>query len=110
MLVGATQYQVAATITDFSTNHTKTINQDIEFVELYPNPATDYVFIKFKNEIPADLTIELRSLIGNKIKIKVNTENANTKKIDISQIPAGHYFLLITNKGTKTIKKFIKRN
>lgn len=73
----------------------------IDAVAIYPNPATDTLTI----HVNAEMTIQT-ILIFNRLGQKIIDTTLTT--IDVSQLPAGTYFLkLITQNGQKT-QKFIK--
>ena len=81
----------------------------VEVVDVYPNPASDYVYLKFNDAVATKATIELRSVIGNKMQVDYFVEDSHLIKIDINNIPVGHYYAIIKVGSENTIKKFIKR-
>ncbi len=86
-------------------------NTDSEVVEpfdVYPNPATDYVFVKFDEHIANDASIEVRSFIGNKMTVESELQSTDLIKLNIADIPAGHYYIVITIDGASSLKKFVK--
>lgn len=74
---------------------------------IYPNPATNELSINYSG---ADGDkIEIADLLGRKWKeIKLNS---TTKKISLTEIPAGVYFLSLYNADERklTVKKFVKQ-
>ena len=72
-------------------------------IGLYPNPTSDYLNIDFENF--GDLDIQLHHVNGTLIQ-KIN--KANT---DISELPAGLYFVLIQSKtsGQSVTAKIVKQ-
>ncbi len=86
------------------------IGEKFELLDVYPNPAIDYIFVKFTDKVASKATIEVRSFIGNKMKAKTAIESSNLVKVDIADMPAGHYYLLITIDGANNLKKFVKRS
>lgn len=81
----------------------------VEFVDVYPNPAIDDLFLKFKNPVANDVGVEIRTFIGNQMSANFIIESSNLIKINISELPAGHYYVIISKDDEKTLKKFIKR-
>jgi len=70
-------------------------------IEIYPNPATDLLVIKSKHIIEK---VELYDLSGK------NITTTKTTTVDLSDIVAGHYVLIIyLNTGQKIEKKIIKK-
>jgi len=49
------------------------------------------------------------SIIGNKMKITHDKLDSGLYKIDLSNIPVGHYYVLLTIDSQKSLKKFIKQ-
>ena len=73
-------------------------------IRVYPNPATDHIYIEAKVPIT---TVELYSVDGKIIK-KVNA-GSNNLNFSLDQIRPGMYFLSVqTNKKIYTEKIFIK--
>ena len=66
---------------------------------LFPNPATNTIFIKTSKEELKNLTVY--SIFGEKLIHKTHTN-----KIDVSHLKSGMYFIKINNNQTI---KFIKQ-
>lgn len=71
---------------------------------IYPNPATDNVFVKFQNP-PNKEILEIYNTYGNLIKSK--KINSSTMNINISDLPNGVYYLRMKN-NTQRSARFIK--
>jgi len=76
----------------------------------YPNPASDLVRINISLEKPAKLTIEVSDVSGRIIQTgQQMIETAGTVSIDLSAIPAGYYFVRISDgKGKQAVRSFIR--
>ncbi len=78
------------------------INAPSANISLYPNPATDYVYIQSDNTISK---IIITDLLGN--VVLQQTDNS-IKKINTLALPSGVYFIkAYTDKGFTDTKKFI---
>ena len=81
--------------------------------ELYPNPASDYVSLRFNCNYVQDITITIYDLTGNQ-RI-TNTQNISDSgnqviTIPVSDLDAGMYFVqILNNRGEKSTAKFIKK-
>ncbi|MDI3480225.1 MAG: hypothetical protein PWQ14_1371 [Rikenellaceae bacterium] len=75
-------------------------------VSIYPNPATDYLIIN--TTINENLKIEIYTIKGQSVISTECTNNASQMRIDISQLPAGMYFIRIANNQNNITKKFVK--
>jgi hypothetical protein len=67
------------------------------FIEIYPVPANDYVFIKSSADI---ISVEVFDFAGRKLMSEIGT-----KEINLSSLTSGAYLLLVnTTSGTETLK------
>lgn len=88
--------------------NTKTSEYHSAAFHVFPNPANEQINITLHNHMPVSTTLEIFSIAGHKIKEKVlNSVGNETIRLDISDLPAGMYFLHIggVNSG---INKFVK--
>ena len=73
-------------------------SEDKVSFELYPNPASEYINLKFSRNLSLDNhKISIHSLIGNQINF--NKENLSDSEIRIylDEFNKGYYFLIIDN-------------
>lgn len=70
---------------------------------LYPSPANDYVNVKVFSTIENNTTIEVFSVVGE--KMKEMPMNASELKISISDLQAGTYFISLKESSGKTLAK-----
>ena len=75
-------------------------------VSIYPNPANDYLMIN--TTINENLKIEIYTIRGQNVMSTECTNNISQMRIDISQLPAGIYFIRIANNQNNITKKFVK--
>ncbi len=71
-------------------------------VSLYPNPAVNFVNVKFSKQ--ASYKIDLYSANGK--MIKTYTTYNTLKQIPVSNLSVGKYLLIIKNKNNKTYRTF----
>ena len=77
-------------------------------VKIYPNPASEQVTIELCDDTPgANKTIVLLSVGGHCIMKTIETRDQKTITLDISEIPAGIYFIRITTNETSLVKKLV---
>lgn len=67
-------------------------------VQLYPNPAVDFVTIDFAET--GNYNITVYDLLGKEIAT-YQANNTDTKQLAFKQLPKAVYMLLITNEQTK---------
>ncbi|MBR4135593.1 MAG: C10 family peptidase [Bacteroidales bacterium] len=82
-------------------------NSGIEDLTVYPNPATDHIFIKFSMEESTDVTCRLMDATGKVIAVdQLETfSGENTHTIQTSSLAKGFYMLEISTPSGKTIRK-----
>ena len=88
-------------------------SQDIKkiSINLYPNPATDYIIVKFENNINVDdFDFKIHSLIGNQLNFNSEKIYDFELRVDIQNLSKGVFFLIINerNDRNRKIVKFLK--
>jgi hypothetical protein len=79
---------------------------DVPYIKVYPNPASDYVNITTENNFP----IKTVSIFDASLKIMAKYEHDNFLHIDISHFSAGNYLIeAVSERGTKVYKLFSKK-
>ncbi|MGZ8887535.1 MAG: T9SS type A sorting domain-containing protein [Nitrososphaeraceae archaeon] len=82
---------------------------------VYPNPSTDNISIKFKDKQIKDFKACVYDISGHRIlnfdsgSMSNNTGDEVTLKINISTLPKGTYFISIQNNGKGYIQKIVKK-
>jgi hypothetical protein len=75
---------------------------DDKIIQIYPNPATEFVNIKINTDEVARFRIELLSNMGEKLKTEYfNSDqgNHNQFRLDINGIKEGSYYLTVYQDG-----------
>lgn len=70
-------------------------------VDIYPNPASDILYVKSNSKIDG---VEVFDVSGKNVKVLFNSD-----QINVGSLPAGSYIMNITTKEGKITKKFIKK-
>jgi hypothetical protein len=81
-------------------------SDQINKIELYPNPAVDYLVAEIKNSNLKDVSFELHSMIGNRISITHEILGENRFRISLDGYAAGYYFLVVRDEYSKFKKAF----
>jgi hypothetical protein len=81
----------------------------IEKLDVYPNPADDYIFVKLEKEVELEVKLEVMSFIGSKMNTSSEKIEKNLYKLNIRNIPSGHYYVMVSYGSTKELKKFLKQ-
>jgi len=85
----------------------------ISYMMVYPNPATDNLTISYSIDRDAEISISILNQLGQKVKREIKQyqqAGSITENIDISEIPAGIYYVQVSNgdKSLLTQKLLIK--
>lgn len=84
---------------------------DLDKTMIYPNPATETLFIKFNLDLAEDLNISVINILGQQMIEKSLSNITNqTEQINTQQLAAGHYFILLKGNNTSRSIPFIKIN
>lgn len=79
-------------------------------ITIYPNPATDYIEIKFKEVSGEPYTIDLTDITGKTIARFLENSTAKlSMKFEMKAFSQGIYFIKIAGNGKTTVKKLIKQ-
>ncbi len=66
-------------------------------LNIFPNPATEFIFVEAKNGVSTEMEIGFYSLLGKEIR---NYGKATLPyKVELKDLPAGTYFLRLTDKA-----------
>ncbi|GBL35631.1 hypothetical protein EMGBS15_12260 [Filimonas sp.] len=80
-----------------------------QVVELYPNPANEWLQILFKTNLgEQDMVVDIYDL-SDKLLFHRKMNTRQNKGIDISNLSSGMYMATITIGDKKVVRKFIKR-
>jgi len=84
---------------------------EVNKVEIFPNPSVDFLNIEINNSKMNNPILELYSIIGNVVKVELESIANNKFRINVSSIPAGYYLISIRDEQTqfKETYKFLKR-
>lgn len=84
--------------------------QQLSKIELYPNPAVDYIMIEIYETGISNIQFELRSMIGNRIEVEFEEIELNKYRIQVKDFASGYYFLVIRDDYNRYKKayKFLK--
>ncbi len=64
-------------------------------VDVYPNPTSDEITIDLSKTDVLSPKIEIRSIIGSKMVIRLEKSGFKKYKVDVSRFPRGYYLVLV---------------
>ncbi len=82
-----------------------------EFLRIYPNPASDHLNIALKAEFKTSVEIAIYNTTGQLVRkfSKVNANNTNELRLDISDLTPGVYMIRILDENQLISKSFVKK-
>lgn len=83
------------------------LNQANVRIDIYPNPATDFLTVDLSETNVQGVTFELRSMIGNSIRINPEQVGYQQYRIQLKDYATGYYFLIVQDEHAR-FKKAIK--
>ncbi len=80
-------------------------------IEVYPNPAVEFLIVEIQNSDLVDTEFEMHSLIGNQVTIDPEEIGYNLYRIPVKNFAAGYYFLVVKDEISRYKKafKFLKK-
>jgi hypothetical protein len=85
----------------------RTVLEENEVINLYPNPFRDYVSVYVKGDHHKQYTAKITDLNGRQIELQDKLEYNVVNPMG-SSVPSGMYLLEINEAGKTTIRKIIK--
>jgi hypothetical protein len=77
-------------------------------VQVYPNPATDFVTIRFAEALSNQpVNFVVTDMMGRKLLSEDSVNSLFT--IDVSQWPSGVYVIRLAQEGIWCVRKIVKR-
>jgi hypothetical protein len=80
-----------------------------KFLILYPNPASNTLYIDGNFAVNEQITYSLLSINGNQITESIHQHKSEIFALDISNYEAGIYFLKVSGKDFSIVKKVVIR-
>jgi hypothetical protein len=80
-------------------------------MELYPNPAEDFVNLTLETGTSAELTLTLTDITGKRIESRQWNVNggANTLTMPVGTLPSGVYLIEVQSSTTRIVRKLIRK-
>lgn len=82
----------------------------VRSAKIYPNPAVEFVSVKFEEPIAREVSLELHSIIGNSLEVESEIVDDHEVRVKVKDLPAGYYLLDVRRSGAQhSAFKFLKR-
>lgn len=105
----AAQTGAGSTVATEGPFYNQNLNPDNK-IELFPNPAVDYLIVQISNSTLQNTEFELHSIIGNEMKIIPEDLGGGRYRIPVKEFATGYYFLVVKDETLRFKKayKFLK--
>lgn len=87
---------------------TPTANQEVgaATVNIYPNPAQEFLTIGVQNSVVLPYDLQLFNALGQSVK-QINHITMDLQNLDISDLPAGNYFVHLRFEGYTVVEQLV---
>ena len=82
-----------------------------KLVEVYPNPATDYLIVKFEAPVAKTSKLAFHSIIGSSIELEQEAIDDFEVRVRVKDLPTGYYIVVVhePQNNSRGIYKFLKK-
>ncbi len=83
----------------------------VKAVQIYPNPATDYVMVKFESPVARTSKLAVHSIIGSSVEVEQEAIDDFEIRVKVKDLPLGYYVIAVHDpqNNTRAIYKFLKK-
>ena len=84
---------------------------DAKTATIFPNPAVEYLNIRFENPIAKRTKLTVHNVIGNIVEVETENVDEFEVRLKVKDLPVGYYLLAMRDEETKagSTYKFVKR-
>lgn len=77
-------------------------------IKVYPNPATEIIHVSIQNKTIKNFQLQVYNLVGENVQNKFTVKSNEEIILNISSLPAGIYFIRVTENQFTRVIRFIK--
>jgi len=83
----------------------------IKSVEIFPNPATEYLSVKFDAPIARKIRLSVHNVIGNTMELESEVLDEHEIRIRVKDLATGYYLISVKDdrSNLSSTYKFLKR-
>jgi hypothetical protein len=80
-------------------------------VQVYPNPAVEFLTLKFESPIAKTVKLEFHSIIGTTVEVEHEALDEYEIRVRVKDLATGYYLIGVhdTQSNTRAIHKFLKK-
>lgn len=82
-----------------------------KIVQVFPNPAVEYLVVRFTEPRAQTAKLTIHSIIGNAVEVERENVDQHEIRLRVKDLAPGYYFLAVKDDETSTRNsfKFLKR-
>ena len=81
----------------------------VKSAKVFPNPASDFLSIKFETPIAKKVNVTLHNIIGNSLDVESEIVDEYEIRLKVKDLPTGYYLIALkTEDNAKSSIKFLK--
>jgi hypothetical protein len=86
-------------------------NDPAKSVQVYPNPASDYLNLKFETPIAKTVKLEFHTIIGTVLELEHEAIDEFEVRVKVKDLSTGYYIIGVQDaqSGSRAIHKFLKK-
>lgn len=87
------------------------VEEEQVHVNLYPNPAINYLYIRFDSLKSEHVNLTVRNIIGNEMNPDRENVEQDAIRLKVDNFPPGYYLVTLSDENSrfKRVYKFLKR-
>ncbi len=84
---------------------------DLKAISVFPNPAIEYLNVRFENPIAKKTKLTVHNVIGNAVEVESETIDEFEIRLKVKDLPVGYYLLAVRDdeSNSRSTIKFLKR-
>ncbi len=84
--------------------------EGVKSVKLFPNPASDFLSLKFETPVAKTVKVTVHNIIGNRLEVDSEAIDDYELRLKVKDLPEGVYLLSIKGEdNAQSTFKFLKR-
>lgn len=105
---------LAAFVTQFAVAQSHDVNvltsaEPVKLVRVFPNPASDFLSIRFETPIAKSVKITLHNIIGNSLEVETELIDEYEIRLRVKDLPTGYYLVALKDdNNARNSIKFLK--
>lgn len=86
-------------------------HSSIKSVQVFPNPAVEFVHIKFERVNVQHIKLTVHNIIGNEVPVETEVVDEHELKVRVKDLNTGYYLLAVKDNDSnfRGTYKFLKR-